>query len=89
MERALLAEGFLKEKGFQLRIESTKSGCVVSVCWKGVPDHRCLVLKGPWTEGFCADSRDSKEFLITRPKRTRGLTTLSVVYVIIRIMCYL
>ena len=24
------------------------------MCWKGVPHKWCLILKGPWTEGFCA-----------------------------------
>lgn len=47
------------------------------MCWKGVPDWRCLLLRGPLTEGFCADSWDSMDdFPITRPKRTRRLINI-------------
>ena len=53
MERGCLKEGFLKE-GFQLSFGSGKSGCVVDVCWEGVPDkwRLILILKGPLTEVF-------------------------------------
>ena len=30
-------------------------------------------MKAPLTEGFCADFWDSKEFLVSRPERTKGL----------------
>ena len=63
----------MKEKGLQLRFESRKSGFGSIVCWKGVPALRGLVLKRPLTERFYADSWDSKEFLISRPEKTKRL----------------
>ena len=63
----------LFKRGFQLRLDSRKSSCLANVCWKGVPDKWCLILKGSLTEGFSADSWYSKEFLINRPEKTRGL----------------
>ena len=33
--------------------------------------------EGPLTEGFCADSLDSKEFLVTKPRRMRELMNVA------------
>ena len=72
MDRGHLAEGFLKETGFQLRLESRKNGRKRVLEESSRLEVFDTILKGPLTEGFCADSWDSKEFLISRRVRTRG-----------------
>lgn len=51
-ERGRLTESFLKEKGFQLTVQSKKSSNVANVYWKGVSGGWCLILIGSLTEVF-------------------------------------